>query len=148
MSTDPKDSTAFIKLPSADPKDDTAPSNFEDSTARKKTIPKDHRPLPATDPKHSSARKPPSTAGPKDNTARRLPAAMKLGRTADELDTSISGVYALVNAGKLDLIKMGPKSSRITGESVERLLAQRVKPDSNIPNLKQFKNTPDQVSGD
>lgn len=86
---------------------------------------------------------------PKANANRKLPSALKIGRTADELDTSISGVYALVNAGKLDLIKMGPKSSRITGESVERLLAQRVKPASNIPNLKQFnKKAPDQVSGD
>lgn len=89
MSTDPRDSTAFIKLP--------------------------------------------ATAGPD----RRLPLAMKIPDVASELSTSVSKIYELVALGKLDLIKMGLKSSRVTGASVERLLAEHVQPSANIQNLKQ-----------
>ena len=62
---------------------------------------------------------------------------MTVPDTAYELSTSISKVYGMVNAGELDLVKLGLKSSRITGESIMRVLAQRHKPDSGIPNLKQ-----------
>jgi hypothetical protein len=83
-----------------------------------------------------------------DRAKRVLPLLVKVPATAYELQTSVGGVYELVHAGKLDLVKLGPKSSRITGESIMRLLAQRDKPDSNIPNLKQFKEATDPVSGD
>ena len=79
---------------------------------------------------------------------RELPLLVKIPVTAHELSCSVSAVYGLVNAEKLDLVKLGPKSSRITGEAIERLLAERVKPDTDIPNLKQFKEAPDLVSGD
>ena len=70
---------------------------------------------------------------------RSLPLLVKIPDTARELSTSISSIYELVEAGKLDLVKLGPKSSRITGESILRVLAQRDKPAADIPNLKQYK---------
>lgn len=85
---------------------------------------------------------------PKDNTGRKLPLAVKVDRTAHELSTSISGVYGLVDAGRLTLVKLGKKSSRITGELIERLLAERAKPAADIPNLKQYRTVPDRPSGD
>jgi hypothetical protein len=84
------------------------------------------------------------------STKRELPLLVKIPVTARELSCSIGFVYELVGAAKLDLVKLGPKSSRITSASIERLLAERHKPDSNIPNLKQFKNSkvPDFLSED
>ena len=79
---------------------------------------------------------------------RKLPLALKIPVTADELSTSVGKVYELIDAGKLDLVKLGPKSSRVTGESIERLLAERAKPDTAIRNLKQFKKSPNLVLGD
>jgi hypothetical protein len=70
---------------------------------------------------------------------RKLPLLMKLPDAADELSTSVSSIYGMVEAGLLDLVKLGPKSSRITGESILRVLSQRDKPAADIPNLKQFK---------
>jgi predicted DNA-binding transcriptional regulator AlpA len=79
---------------------------------------------------------------------RELPLLVKIPATAREFSASVSKIYELVNAGKLDLVKLGPKMSRITSESIERLLAERAKPDTNVPNLKQFRETRDMVSGD
>ena len=69
---------------------------------------------------------------------RSLPLLVKIPDTARELSTSISSIYELVEAGKLDLVKLGPVLC-ITGELILRVLAQRDKPAADIPNLKQYK---------
>lgn len=70
---------------------------------------------------------------------RSLPLLVKIPDAAHEMSASISKIYELVDTGVLDLVKLGPKTSRITGESIVRVLAQRDKPAADIPNLKQFK---------
>jgi hypothetical protein len=70
---------------------------------------------------------------------RELPLLVKIPATAYELSTSVGGVYELVKAKKLDLVKLGPKSSRITGASIMRVAAERAEPATDVPNLKQFK---------
>ena len=61
-----------------------------------------------------------------------IPATAKIFRC------STGFIYELVKQKKLDLIKPGPKCSRITGASIVRQLNQRAKPDIGLPNLKQF----------
>jgi hypothetical protein len=45
-----------------------------------------------------------------------------INATADTLVISRPGIYDLVKQGKLELIKLGPKKSRITAESIANLL--------------------------
>ena len=71
---------------------------------------------------------------------RELPLLLKIPATAHELSCCVGQVYDLVKAGRLVLVKLGPKASRITGESVLRLLEERARPATDIPNLKQFQN--------
>jgi predicted DNA-binding transcriptional regulator AlpA len=70
-----------------------------------------------------------------------LPLLLPIPQTAAELSTSISTVYAMIGDGRLDLVKLGPKTSRITSESIARVLESRGEPAVNVPNLKQFKNS-------
>ena len=77
-----------------------------------------------------------------------LPLLVKIPATAYELSCSVTEVYELVKQKKLDLVKPGPKMSRITSASIMRLAAERAEPATNIPNLKQFKEMPGPVSGD
>jgi hypothetical protein len=79
-----------------------------------------------------------------------LPLLLTLPDTKKQLRCSISKIYDLVDQGKLDLFKLGPKSSRITSESVARLLASGGEPAAAIPNLKQFRHwkLPSRASGD
>ena len=62
-------------------------------------------------------------------TPRTLPTLLTFPDTANELSCSVGKVYELVKLGKLEMTKLGPKTSRVTGASVERLVAERAEPD-------------------
>jgi hypothetical protein len=44
----------------------------------------------------------------------------------------------LIKLRKLDLVKLGPKISRVTGASIGRVVAERTEPATGVRNLKQF----------
>lgn len=43
------------------------------------------------------------------------------------LGISRTQIYRLVNSGKLELVKLGPKSSGITSESIHRFVSTAIK---------------------
>jgi predicted site-specific integrase-resolvase len=45
-----------------------------------------------------------------------------INATADALQTSRPAIYDFVRKGKLELVKLGPKKSRITADSIVKLL--------------------------
>ena len=67
-----------------------------------------------------------------------LPLLLTIPNTGFQLGICERQVYELANKGLLDLVKVGPKSSRITTESVLRVARQRAKPAGHVPGLKQF----------
>ena len=54
----------------------------------------------------------------------KIPELFTLAETAQILKLTVKGVYDLVKAGKLDLIKLGGRTSRISGDDLRKLLRQ------------------------
>jgi hypothetical protein len=63
---------------------------------------------------------PPTPLTPYEYEMRR--ALYSVSATADFLSTSRPGVYGLAKAGRLSLLKLGPKKSRISAIDIARLL--------------------------
>ncbi len=70
-----------------------------------------------------------------------LPLLLTIPDAAFLLSCCPRHVYELEALGLLDLVKLGPKATRVTTASVVRLIAQRAKPSAQIPGLKQFTDT-------
>jgi hypothetical protein len=67
-----------------------------------------------------------------------LPLLLKIPRVSFHLSCSDRHTYELIDMGLLELVKLGPKASRITSASVLKLAAQRAKPADQVPGLKQY----------
>ena len=52
----------------------------------------------------------------------KIPELFTLSETAKMLRITVKGVFDLINAGKLDLIKLGVRTSRISGDNIRELL--------------------------
>jgi len=63
-----------------------------------------------------------------DATTRVLPLLLRIEDAARELSTPRRHIYELVHAGLLDLVRIGPKSVRITSASVLRLASDHTTP--------------------
>jgi excisionase family DNA binding protein len=69
--------------------------------------------------------------------ARVLPLLLRIEDAARELSATPRYIYELVHAGQLDLVRIGPKSTRITSASVLRLASEHTKPNSLPVNLRK-----------
>lgn len=47
----------------------------------------------------------------------------RVWRVAKELDVSKKRIYQMVNEGKLDAVRLGPRSMRITRDSIDAFIA-------------------------
>lgn len=56
-----------------------------------------------------------------------VPELMTVARVARELAVSKKRVYQLINCGRLDSLKLSPRSTRVTRASVEAFVAQRLR---------------------
>jgi excisionase family DNA binding protein len=66
-----------------------------------------------------------------------LPLLLRIEDAARELSATPRYIYELVHAGLLDLVRIGPKSTRITSASVLRLASEHTKPNPPPVNLRK-----------
>ncbi|NQU44713.1 helix-turn-helix domain-containing protein [bacterium] len=52
-----------------------------------------------------------------------IPQLTRVWRVAKELDVSRKRIYQMVQEGKLDAVRLGPRSMRITRDSLERFIS-------------------------
>lgn len=58
----------------------------------------------------------------KDETPEKIPELYTLAETAKMLKITIKGVYDLVKSGKLEIIKLGTRTSRISADNILEML--------------------------
>ena len=58
----------------------------------------------------------------KDETPKKIPELYTLAETAKMLKITIKGVYDLVKSGKLEIIKLGTRTSRISADNILEML--------------------------
>jgi excisionase family DNA binding protein len=53
-----------------------------------------------------------------------MPELWRVYRVAKVLDVSKKRIYQMVHEGKLDAVRLGPRSMRVTRESIDRFISE------------------------